>query len=90
MEELLKCKNVKLLGMWTDPKGVYGKIPIFEINEPSAEEWNAKARRQFRERYEKEHGEQECFPEEPYRQWQENERWRVRELAAPRKAAVTL
>ena len=40
MKELLNCKNVKFLGMWTDPDGVYGRIPIFEIDEPSREEWN--------------------------------------------------
>lgn len=53
MRELLNCKNVKFLGMWTDPDGVYGRIPIFEIDEPSREVWNKKAK-ELREHHENE------------------------------------
>ena len=45
MKELVKCKNVRLLGMWTDPEGVYGSIPIFELDELPCEEWNKLARK---------------------------------------------
>lgn len=58
MQDLLKCKNVKFLGMWTDPDGTYGRIPIFEIDEPSCEDWNKKAK-ELRERHENENREHE-------------------------------
>lgn len=44
MKELLNCKNVKILGMWKDPEGKFSPMPLFEINEDSAEEWNRKVR----------------------------------------------
>ena len=52
MNELLKCKNVTFVGLWEDPEGIFGTLPVFELNEPSPEEWNAdcERRRQAAER----------------------------------------
>ena len=44
LKELLKCKNVKPLGLWKDPEGKYPPIPVFELTDPTADEWNARAR----------------------------------------------
>ena len=44
MKDLLSCKNVKFLGIWEDPEGKYPPIPLFELQEESAEEWNRRAR----------------------------------------------
>ena len=43
MDELLLCKNVQFLGMWTDPYGEYGTIPMLEIEELTCAEWNRRA-----------------------------------------------
>lgn len=48
MNDLLNCKNIKFLGMWEDPEGKYPPIPLFELQEESAEEWNRRARLQAR------------------------------------------
>lgn len=47
--ELANCKNVKLLGLWDDPEGKYPTMPIFELREETAEEWNAKVRKKQKE-----------------------------------------
>lgn len=48
MDELFKCKNVTYLGTLLDEK--FGAIPLFEIREPSQEEWNRMAREQAKKR----------------------------------------
>lgn len=48
MKLLMGCKNVKVLGMWHDPEGVYPPMPIFELTEPSVEELNRRAEEQRR------------------------------------------
>ena len=44
MERLFTCKNVIYIGTLLD--GKHGPIPLFEIREPSREEWNRMARKQ--------------------------------------------
>ena len=90
MQQLLSCKNVSLIGVWSDPKGVYGKIPVFEINEPTAEEWNEMCRRQFLKQHESKYGKQECFPEVAYREWQKEQRRKDAMHTAGRKAVKKL
>ena len=42
--ELAACKNVKFLGIWEDPEGVYPSMPMFEMSDEPAEVWNQRAR----------------------------------------------
>lgn len=41
MKKLLDCVNVTFLGLWKDPDGFFGTIPLFELTDPAPEEWNA-------------------------------------------------
>jgi len=41
---LLQCKNVELESLWRDPERQYPIMPIFELADPPAEEWNRRAR----------------------------------------------
>lgn len=47
----------------------FGNVPIVGLRLMSDEEWNARGRRDFLQRYEMEHGPQETFPETEYRAW---------------------
>lgn len=47
----------------------FGFVPIVGLKLMSDEEWNARGRRDFLQRYEAEHGPQTVFPEKPYKAW---------------------
>lgn len=49
MKNLLDCANVTFVGLWEDPDGVYGTIPMFELSDLMPEEWNALGRSEDRE-----------------------------------------
>lgn len=47
--ELLKgCKNIRVLGVYEDPEGKYPPMPLFELVEETAEEWNRQCEEQRR------------------------------------------
>ena len=46
---LKTCKNVRALGMWIDPEGMYPPMPLFELEEMSAETWNAHGKKDRKE-----------------------------------------
>lgn len=48
IELLKKCKNVSCVGVYHDPDGRYADMPLFEMREETAEEWNRECKEQRR------------------------------------------
>ena len=38
--QLEQCTNILSAGLWADPRGDYPRMPLYEIMDPPAEEWN--------------------------------------------------
>lgn len=38
--QLEQCTNIRSAGLWADPQGEYPRMPLYEIMDPPAAEWN--------------------------------------------------
>lgn len=45
---LMGCKNIKAIGVYEDPEGQFPPMPLFELAEETAEEWNRQCEEQRR------------------------------------------
>lgn len=65
MERLVKCNNVSVLGVLHDE--TYGEMPLLELHEQNAAEWNRLCRKIFLRRYIRENGHAPADLESAYR-----------------------